>query len=174
MAEIEFRAQGFKEAGQALQGARETVLRAMNTMLRQVAQFMVPAIKAETPKGATHHLRNYTTAEILGISEGMRLEIRQSARSRKGYFYGMSVVGGSRPHFPPYRELVPWVNAVLGVTGKRANSVAFLVARKISRVGTQPNPYPTRVLQANMGQIQGIVNETGINLAAEIWKPKKG
>lgn len=44
---------------------------------------------------------------------------------------------GTKPHRPPVQALVPWVRDVLGVEPKRAKSVAFLVARKIARRGTQ-------------------------------------
>ncbi len=168
---IEFKAHGFTEAAQSLKGGRELILTRMNQMLRTVGKLLIPALKAETPVGATHHLRNYTTGQILGTAEGMKLEIRQLAQAESGYFYGMAVVGGTRPHFPPYRRLIPWVEAVLGVHGKRASSVAFLVARKISRVGTAPNPYPERVLNANMGNIQAIVDKAGFDLAADLWRP---
>lgn len=175
MAEIEFRAEGFNEATQALQGARELVLLRMQQMLREIGEFMLPAVQARTPVGATHHLRNapYSHYRIQGRGEDMVLEIRQSASSPGGYFYGMAVVGGTRPHFPPYRKLIPWVNAVLGVQGKQAASVAFLVARKISRVGTEPNPYPEQALNENRQRIQDVVNEAGIELAAELWKPRR-
>ena len=180
MAEIEFRPQGFKEAAGSLSqaGDPEFVAARMNRMLRRVGRLLVPALKAVTPVGATHHLRNYTHSRIFPLtvsptSMNMKLEVRQSGRSDMGYFYGMAVIGGTRPHFPPYRKLIPWVEAVLGVHGKKASSVAFLVARKISRVGTAPNPYHERVLAENMGTIQGIVDQEGAALSAELWKPRR-
>ena len=179
MAEIEFRAKGFSEAAASLKRASdpEMVAARLNQMLRRVGRLLVPALKAATPRGATHHLRNYTHFRIFPLPTtptGMaqRLEVRQSAQS-DGYFYGMAVISGTRPHFPPYRALIPWVEAVLGVHGKRASSVAFLVARKISRVGTQPNPYHEGVLAGNMAAIQGIVDQEGAALSAELWKPRR-
>lgn len=179
MAEIEFRPQGFKEAAGSLShaGDPEFVATRLNRMLRKVGKHLVPALKAATPVGATHHLRNYTHFRIfpltvLPTSMDMRMEVRQSARSDTGYYYGMAVVGGTRPHFPPYRKLIPWVEAVLGVHGKQARSVAFLVARKISKVGTRPNPYHVGVLANNMATIQGIVDAEGVALSAELWKPR--
>ena len=174
MADIVFRPEGFKEAASSLEGSRELILTRMNQMLRRVGQLLVPALKAKTPVGASHHLRNYTVFSIRGMAEDMIMEVRQSAQSDTGYFYGMAVIGGTRPHFPPYRKLIPWVQAVLGVTGKKATSVAFLVARKISEVGTQPNPYPTQVLNENIAAIQGIVDQEGVSLSAELWKPRRG
>lgn len=52
--------------------------------------------------------------------------------------YAPPVELGTKPHFPPVEALIDWVKAKLGVTGdKEARSVAFLVARKISRRGTK-------------------------------------
>ena len=174
--DIVFEPQGFKERAQSLRqaGDPEFVATRLNRLLRRVGKVLVPALKAATPVGATHHLRNYTHFRIFPLGDlAQRMEIKQSARSEMGYFYGMAVVGGTRPHFPPYRKLIPWVNAVLGIQGKKANSVAFLIARKISKEGTQPNPYPEAVLYQNMTTIQGIVNQEGILLAAELWKPRR-
>lgn len=80
----------------------------------------------------------------LGILRGgVQSEVR--GESAEGVFgrvfnpvgYAMPVEGGARPHFPPVAALIPWVTRKLGLSGKEARSVAFLVARKISRVGTR-------------------------------------
>jgi hypothetical protein len=44
---------------------------------------------------------------------------------------------GTKPHFPPLQPLVDWVNEVLGIDGAEGKSVAFRIARKISKVGTK-------------------------------------
>lgn len=45
---------------------------------------------------------------------------------------------GTRPHFPPVEALMDWVKARFGTQSEReARSIAFLIARKISRVGTK-------------------------------------
>lgn len=129
--------------------APELMFVAANEALRRVGRILVPALKAETPVGATGHLRNYTVSQVMGMKEDMRLEIRQSAHSESGFFYGVAVRQGTRPHFPPPRALVPWVMRKLGITGeKEALSVAYAIAVKISRVGTKANPYHVRVMEA--------------------------
>lgn len=50
--------------------------------------------------------------------------------------YALPVELGTKPHFPPIEPLVDWVQTRLGVHGREARSVAFLVARKIARKGT--------------------------------------
>lgn len=52
--------------------------------------------------------------------------------------YAQPVDLGTRPHFPPVAALMDWVKLKLGITDeKEARSVAFLVARKISKEGTK-------------------------------------
>lgn len=60
---------------------------------------------------------------------------------------------GTKPHMPPVAALIPWVRAVLGVSEKRAPSVAFLVARKIARKGTKAQKHFERAALATEGQV---------------------
>lgn len=52
--------------------------------------------------------------------------------------YAEAVELGTKPHFPPVEDLQDWVEGKLGLSGSEARSVAFLIARKISKVGTKP------------------------------------
>ena len=93
------------------------------------------------------------------------MEIRQSARTKTGFFYGLAVRRGTRPHFPPVAELMPWVVKVLGITGEReVRTVAFLIARAISRRGTRANEYDKRAMVQIRPLVDGIVKEEGIKL----------
>jgi len=51
--------------------------------------------------------------------------------------HGEPVELGTRPHFPPVGPIQHWVEVKLGYSGKEAASVAFLIARAISRRGTK-------------------------------------
>jgi len=51
--------------------------------------------------------------------------------------HGEPVELGTRPHFPPTGPIQHWVERKLGITGKEAASVAFLIARAISKRGTK-------------------------------------
>ena len=52
--------------------------------------------------------------------------------------YAEPVELGTKPHFPPVEALTDWVRVKLGISEEREiRSVAFLIARKISRVGTK-------------------------------------
>ena len=163
-----FEIKGAKELHENLGRSREDVLASLNIALREIGKIMVPALQAATPIGATGRLRNTTVFQVLGRAEDQRLEVRQAARSLNGYFYGGAVRGGTRPHFPPYRALIPWVIKKLSVSADEAPRVAFLVARKISRVGTKENPYHVDVVRKKMGDIEKIVTQAGIKVAVKL------
>jgi len=51
--------------------------------------------------------------------------------------YALPVETGTRPHFPPPAALLPWVKKKHpGIAEPEAKTLAFLAARKISKVGT--------------------------------------
>ncbi len=158
----------FDKFDKNLANSREVMWANMNRALRMIGRVIVPVLKNYTPRGATHHLANYTVGEVLGTSDDMRLEIRQAAQSSSGYYYGRAVRGGTRPHFPPPAALVPWVEAILGVHGQRAKGVAFLIARKISRKGTAAQPYHVAALRECDGEIGQIVDEMGVSITATL------
>lgn len=45
---------------------------------------------------------------------------------------------GSRPHFPPVDAMRLWAKRKMGLSGKDAKNVAFLVSRAIAKHGTKP------------------------------------
>ena len=75
---------------------------------------------------------------------------------------------GTKPHMPPIEALIPWVKAVLGVEPKRARSVAFLVARKIARKGTQPRRVFEKAAAATEGQVLRMFEDAAGRVAAHL------
>jgi hypothetical protein len=59
--------------------------------------------------------------------------------------HAVFVEGGRRPGArpPPSSALLAWVTLKLGLTGKQAQSAAFLIARAIGRRGLRPRPVMT-------------------------------
>ena len=139
--------------------SRELMLASLNSTLRKTGKLLVPQIKAETPRGATNKLANSTVFQVLGRAEDMRMEIRQSAFSTDGFPYGKAVRTGTKPHFPPIDPLIPWVMKKLGVAGSEAHQVAFLVARKISKVGTKAQPYHITVFNRNSSKLKEMLGD---------------
>lgn len=170
---IEIIPQGFREVRKRLNNAGNVVRITANEGLRQIGKLLVGGGKGSgplgqaTPRGATGKLRNSTVFEVKMISQfDQQLEIRQGARTKRGSFYGHFVREGTSPHFPPYRELIPWVKVVLGVNAREAPGVAFLVARKISRVGTRAQPYHRTVFETYKAPIQAIIDKMGKKVTA--------
>ena len=80
----------------------------------------------------------------------------------------MFVELGTKPHMPPVEALVPWVRAVLGVDRKRERSVAFLVARKIARKGTEPQQPLQKAAIATEGQVLRLFEDAAGRVAAQL------
>ena len=79
-------------------------------------------------------------------------KLRQGIRSeveRKGLTgatiseedYSQGVEEGTKPHWPNMKSIKRWVELKLSVPRKDSANVAFLVSRKISRKGTDPQPF---------------------------------
>lgn len=165
---ITFKPIGWDELGEKFGASREVILRGMNSAFRRMSKHMVPALKEYTPEGASsRHMKGKTVGEILGQAEDMRLEIRQSAWNGS-YPYGVGVRMGTRPHWPPYRALIPWVSLKWGGTDKEVRQSAFFLARKISRVGTKPNDYHVRCLEANKDTLIDIEKEEIVKAAESL------
>ena len=91
------------------------------------------AVVLYTPVGATGQLR--------GSIEGLVTETREGIEGRvaatgAAVSYVDPVEFGSRPHWPPVDPIRFWVLRKLGVPIDEVPSVAFLISRKISRLGT--------------------------------------
>ena len=77
-----------------------------------------------------------------GLSGSINYDVNRSVGEVTGVVgtanpYAVPVEMGTRPHFPPLAPIREWVEARLGVSADEVDSVAFLIARKISREGTQ-------------------------------------
>lgn len=89
-------------------------------------------VKLKTPEGAGPiHLR-----------DSIHSKVRLSGQSVRGILgtplaHAEPVEFGTRPHFPPTGPIQHWVERKLGISGKEAESAAFLIARAISRRGTK-------------------------------------
>lgn len=154
---------------QARAGAPTIVRGGINRAFRRIGGFAVPILKRHTPTGATNKLRNLTVFSIIGGPTSQRLEIRQSARTAGGAFYGRFVREGTRPHMPPWMALLPWVRAKLAPANeKEARSMAFMVALAIKRRGTKPNPYHQRALAEMMPGVRSIMAQEKVTIIARL------
>lgn len=72
--------------------------------------------------------------------------------------YAVPVEVGTRPHFPPLQPIEDWVAAKLGIDNDaERRSVAFLIARKISREGTKADGTWQRVAEQTDAAVQAAI-----------------
>lgn len=55
--------------------------------------------------------------------------------------YAVFVEYGTEPHRPPIKPLIEWAMMKFGLSEKDAKSVAYRVANKIAKYGTDPRPF---------------------------------
>lgn len=55
--------------------------------------------------------------------------------------YAAHVEFGTIPHMPPVEPLKDWAEKRLGFDSKKAQSVAWAIAKKIEKEGTDPKPF---------------------------------
>jgi len=84
--------------------------------------------------------------------------------------YAEPVELGSKPHFPPVQAIEDWVNMKLGKGGKEGRSMAFAIARKISREGTKGAFMFETGLEDNEEQIQGFFDTAVANISTQIGR----
>ncbi len=138
----------------------------------------------------------FTQRELLGTMTQATLLVEREAKDRTPKVTGMTaasissdafsvpagvvgLVGSSQPtlgfvelgtkaHMPPVEALVPWVRAVLGVDRKSERSVAFLVARKIARKGTEPQRPLEKAIAATDGQVLRLFEDAAGRVASHL------
>jgi hypothetical protein len=128
--------------------------RVITEQLTADTEFAVNALQAAvvpaTPIGATAFLRNAWGTDVrLG---GSNVDVL--GRIFNPMAHALPVERGARPHFPPSSALELWVRRKLQVPEKMVRSVAFLVARKISRRGTSGAAMAHKTVQQATPAIQ--------------------
>lgn len=68
--------------------------------------------------------------------------------------YALSVHEGTRPHWPNWRPGSP-----LADWSRRHGIPAYLVARKISRKGTKPNPFLSKAVKSSVRKIESFFDQ---------------
>jgi hypothetical protein len=100
--------------------------------ITEAVNLLERAISMLTPIGAgPTHLRSTIFNRVDMYGETISGTIGTPA------IYGEAVEYGTKPHFPPVAPIQHWVERKLGISGKDAKTVAFLIARKISKHGTK-------------------------------------
>lgn len=129
------------------------------TFIRSVAFEVLGHAQQNAPSNFGR-LRNSLTVDM-----GPRFRNEVSATVGTDLTYAKAVEWGSRPHFPPVAPLELWVRRKLRVPARRARSVAFLVARKISKRGTPAQPFLGPALEQSKGFINAAMRSLGDDIA---------
>ena len=112
------------------------------------------AVKQLTTEGAGPiHLRDTIFQQVSLRGESIRGIVGTPA------IHGEPVERGTRPHFPPVAPIQFWVEKKLGMTGKEAKSVAFLIARAISKRGTKGQHMFQRGFEMNEARVLAILEQ---------------
>ena len=122
--------------------------------ITEVLNLLERAIKKETPYGAGPiHLRD-TIHNKVSVS-GTKV----SGILGTPLAHGEPVEMGTKPHFPPIGPIQFWVQQKLHIEGeKESRSVAFLIARAISKRGTKPRKMFSTGFDENEAAVRRILN----------------
>jgi hypothetical protein len=143
---------------EVIEGAQNATLAGLLLGMEKIGERGVGLVVEGTPVGATGQLA-HTVFPHLEQSADMITEIITNGPPAD--VYSSPVNDGSRPHFPPYEALIPWVIKKFGATDeKSARSIAFLIARKIARSGTAPVGMYDRAYEQLMAEAQGILERS--------------
>lgn len=112
-------------------GLATTMDRRTIAMLADVGAYAQRLAVDKTPSGVSYQLRGSIVSELRGTPEARAQEVSSSM------FYAPIQEEGRKPgKRPPADALLLWVQRKLGAPDN-AESVAFLIARKIGREGTK-------------------------------------
>jgi hypothetical protein len=121
----------FKKMRTLFKGAERHYEKAMHQSVLTLQAEVVTRTPVGVGDGPTGHARANINSEVTRQPNSI------TGRVKSASDHIAALEKGSRPHFPPVDALVSWVRLVLGVPEKQVRSVAFLVARAISRRGTK-------------------------------------
>lgn len=129
---IELALKGFDELADLFQQAPVLVQQEMTKAAWASSLRVEREVRDRTPKGANGFLgMSIAALEPVVIPNGVLGIVGTSLG------YAPAVEMGAKPHMPPVQPLVEWAEVVLGLDGKEAQQVAWAIALKIARKGTE-------------------------------------
>jgi hypothetical protein len=138
----------------------EASKKARISRLHEAVALLEAAVKKKTPYGAGPiHLRDTVFGTVKELGQKITGIVGTPAK------YGEAVECGTKPHFPPIDPLEFWVEKKLGLSGREARSVAFLIARAISVRGTKAAHMFEKGFGENEARVVRILNEIADDIA---------
>jgi len=142
---------------QTLRGAVERGLRRATELLRVTVATLAQSPLGAPAPGAFGEFADSVTSEITDENGNPVGRVFLAPPADR---YGLFVELGTRPHFPPPAAIEGWVRRRLGITGDReVREVAFLIGRKIARVGTPGQFFFERALRDNESRVVTVMEE---------------
>ena len=144
------------------------VRRAELAAIRAAMPFLQRKLALATPTGATGLARSSVTAEMAtgSVPSGF-----------VGYggmpsLYIRFVEEGTRPHWPPLAPLAYWAARKFGypVGSPEAKRAGYLVARKISRVGTKGQHFVEKTADAHRAKAQDLMRRAALGVFHSIGR----
>lgn len=160
-ADLSLKLQGVEALQQALAQAPAVVQQELGVFMHGVVQHMRSEVIDNTP-AAFGTLRASISGEVQSMASGM-LGIVGTPQP-----YAVPVELGTKPHMPPVQPLQDWVRQKLGLSGKEGRSVAFAIARKISKKGTKGHFMFRDAFEANAAEVQRQFDQTVSRIVARI------
>ncbi|HEX7090639.1 MAG TPA: HK97 gp10 family phage protein [Longimicrobiales bacterium] len=133
------------EGDDAARRRLEHLAAAVHATVRQEIQRTAVRIQA----GARRRLHEHGTSDTGRLANSIAIETHDGgleARIGTNLVYARAIEFGLPPGYlrrmPPVDAIAGWVRRKLGVRDREeARSIAFAIARKIQRSGTEPQPY---------------------------------
>ena len=132
----------------------EASAKAREGRLTEALLLLERAVKNLSPEGAGPiHFRDTIFHKVTAFGESTQGLLGSAA------VYGAPLEFGTRPHFPPIKPILFWVEKKLGLAGKEAKSAAFCIARAISKHGTKGAHMFEKGFAMNEAQVISILNQ---------------
>lgn len=145
--------------------APEIIRRDLLAVMHEATSFLEGKVREKTPQG------------VYGMEGGLRAsihgEVVEHGTSVMGIVghgkgtYGDVVEYGRRPgqKMPPAGAMLRWVEIKTGLSGKAAQSVEFLIRRKIGRKGFEGAHMFERTWTESQGALQQMFQRAGFDIA---------
>ena len=144
----------FARVAARLEGASVDLTNRLVAAVYQSCLLLEREVKERTPKGAFSALVGSIAAQPPNVTgAGVEASVGSALN------YAESVELGTKPHFPPVAPLADWARAKLGLSEDDAARVAWMIARKISKQGTQGAFMFTNAVDATREQIEAIIKQ---------------
>ncbi len=130
--------------------------------MHEALLYLEREVKERTPIGATEILRGSVFSEIRGRSFNLHGVVASPQA------YAEPVEYGTRPHWPPQGPIRLWVRRVLNVSEEDINAVAYLIARNISRKGTEGAHMFENALKDGRNTVSNIFQRAGFEINTKL------